>query len=167
MKYNRSIVDDIKAILDKRDVPFFFDDIFGCYLEDIGYQEEESCEEENTILENIASSYKSGRRLPADGKNIYNMYPSKLKGDLKNFFVGICHWNDKIENVFKEFSKWSRQHSERKTVGMKYAVILTELWDPKTYKKYEDLIRISLNCMDLKIVFILVADNGASEIKVI
>lgn len=157
-----SVAKDISHILMERDIPEFFGDIFNEYEEMYP-----STAEKKSLIEKYIKACKEENATSCKGSTPFNQYPSSHTGDLRHFFLGLCPWNEKMEKTFNALSEWIREHSSRKETGMKFAVVLTEQWDAKKYKEYENLLNISVNSMDLKIVFILVAEHGASEIKAI
>ena len=105
----------------------------------------------------------------------YNAYPIGVETDvIHNRFLGICRGKTKLEAVFKEVIRHSKdvvdccseyvEGSVYRRPHDRTTVILTDKWDVKTFAKYEKAF-IRYACKhDIFPIFLLVSDYGYTQI---
>lgn len=109
------------------------------------------------------------------GTEWYNSYPFGVETDvIYSRFLGICRGKTKLDSVFKEairhskdvvdccstYVEWSVYHQPHDRT----TIILTDKWDVKTFAKYEKAF-IRYACKhDIFPVFLLVTDYGYTQI---
>lgn len=167
------IINDIKVVLDARHIPMFFGENLYRFAENVHEPDDPKANisgrrsKAESLLGRMVKDTRKLADVASRGCGKYNMFPSETYGNLENDYLGICPEDANLKNVLVNLSHWCSLHSDLKLSEKKHAVILTEKWDPKTFTTFKDTFNISVNTLDMKIVVILLAEHGASEVKLL